>query len=74
VSNRKRPKSTISEVLAALDGACIPGGCDTCDAYQQVVAHADGLPNVTRIKITHDAWCPTYRRMTDRGQLPTAPR
>jgi hypothetical protein len=65
VSNRKHLKPTVTEVFAALDGACIPGGCDSCDAYQQVVAHADGLPNVTHIKITHDDWCPTYRRLTN---------
>jgi hypothetical protein len=74
VSNRKHLKPTVTEVFAALDGACISGGCDSCDAYQQVVAHADGLPNVTRIKITHDDWCPTYRRMTDHGQPHNEPR
>lgn len=74
MSNRKRPKPTVTEVFAALDGARIPGGCDTCDAYQQVVAPADGLPHVTCLKIAHDAWCPTYRRMTDRAQPHNEPR
>lgn len=32
----------------------IPGGCDSCNAYQRVVEVADG---VFQIGVFHDDWC-----------------
>jgi hypothetical protein len=67
VSNRKklrpadRPRGGgLGEWFAVHDGLRIPGGCDDCNAYQELVTAADG---VYRIEIAHDDWCPTYRRM-----------
>lgn len=59
MSNRRRlrPQSPVSAHLAALDGAHIPGGCDHCDAYQ-VVNASQGDPNVHKISVYHDDWCP----------------
>ncbi len=51
---------TIHHTFAALDGARIPGGCDTCDAEQEPRIDAHG---VIHIRIHHDDWCPTYRRI-----------
>lgn len=44
----------------ALDGAVIPGGCDTCNAEQHVTQEQPGLWS---IGIHHDAWCPTWQRI-----------
>lgn len=64
MSNRKKLRRTpaLSMLIRANDGARIPGGCDTCDAYQTVHADAYG-PNLHRIAVHHDGWCPTYKRM-----------
>jgi hypothetical protein len=66
VSNRRkidpppdRDRNWINRWAAALDGARIPGGCDSCDAYQTVHVIDAGI---TRINVHHDDWCPTYRR------------
>jgi hypothetical protein len=41
------------------DGARIPGGCDHCNAYQ--VVHADYWgPDLHRLAIHHDDWCPWF--------------
>ncbi len=63
MSNRRRlPRSTpVSQAIAALDGARVPGGCDTCDAYQVVQAKV-GHPNVHIVNVHHDDWCPVLRR------------
>jgi hypothetical protein len=51
--------------LDALDGARIPGGCDTCNAYQDVDAtHAP----VYRLVVSHDDDCVTYRAMRKANQ------
>jgi hypothetical protein len=61
VSNRKRlprqEQHPASAILAAADGARIPGGCGHCDAYQVIHAQA-GHPNVHLIRVYHDDWCP----------------
>lgn len=49
-------------VLAALDGLVIPGGCDTCDALQEVAV----VGRITRVSIRHDEWCPTWLRISSR--------
>jgi hypothetical protein len=52
MSNRRRARlaQTISQ-WDALDGARIPGGCDSCDAYRTVHVIA---PAVTQIRGHHD--------------------
>lgn len=59
MSNRKRikPQNPVSGLLAALDGARIRGGCEHCDAYQTVHAHAHGA-DLHRITVCHDDDCP----------------
>jgi hypothetical protein len=65
VSNRRRlpatPQNPANAIIASLDGAQVPGGCDHCDAYQTVRAHADG-PGLHKITVHHDEWCPWWRR------------
>jgi hypothetical protein len=48
----------VSDLIAAMDGARIPGGCDSCNAYQLVKAHALGSRNFHLIEVYHDDWCP----------------
>jgi hypothetical protein len=62
MSNRRKikdppPGNPVSEYLASIDGARIPGGCDACDAYQVVQARA-GHRDVHLIKVFHDDDCP----------------
>lgn len=52
----------VTDLLAALDGARIPGGCAHCDAYQVVQAHALGERNLHFVSVYHDAWCPFLRQ------------
>jgi hypothetical protein len=62
--DRKRLNATQSHVAAALgpiDGARVPGGCDSCDAYQSAEPIEAG---VWIIAVYHDDWCPIYRRAT----------
>jgi hypothetical protein len=40
-----------------LNGAAVPGGCDHCDAYQLVHAHAHGR-DLHTISVYHDGDCP----------------
>ena len=41
-------------------GEQIPGGCDTCDAFQTIETLT---PGVHVIHVNHDDWCPTLRAM-----------
>ena len=50
----------LQPVLGPLDGALILGGCEDCDAYQEPVQVAF---SVWVLKVYHDDWCPTLRRM-----------
>jgi hypothetical protein len=54
------PQNPATAMLAALDGARIPGGCDHCDAWQEVTANAYGLGGVHMIRVYHDDWCLWY--------------
>lgn len=65
MSNRKKLRRTkpASMLIRAHDGVRIPGGCDTCNAYQSIRADAHGA-NVHAITVHHDDWCPTYQRKT----------
>ena len=44
----------VTQLFASMDGARVPGGCDRCDAYQDV-ALKDG---VVAISVSHDEDCP----------------
>ncbi|MFI6662524.1 hypothetical protein ACIBL8_44265 [Streptomyces sp. NPDC050523] len=58
----------MSVIPEALDGAVIPGGCDTCNAEQRLIQEQPGLWTVG---IAHDDWCPTWQRIqTQRAALP----
>lgn len=45
--------------LAALDGLRVPGGCDHCDAYQEIHANWGGH-GIHRLAVYHDDHCPWY--------------
>lgn len=47
----------IHRLLASLDGLRIPGGCDSCDAYQDLATDA-AVPGLTRLTVRHDDDCP----------------
>jgi hypothetical protein len=54
VSNRRRipdHRAAITQWAAGIDGANIPGGCDTCEAYQTVHVIDHGLITV---RVHHD--------------------
>lgn len=48
-------------IIASLDGARSPGGCDYCNAEHVVHAHRHG-PNVHSVEIQHDDWCPWWKQ------------
>lgn len=50
--------SRVSDLIASMDGARLPGGCDCCNAYQTIRAHAFGSQNIHMITVHHDDWCP----------------
>jgi hypothetical protein len=57
---RKMPSEAqkrMIELLGPLEGAKIPGGCDTCDAYQMAEPLETG---VWYIRVYHDEDCPTH--------------
>lgn len=64
MSNRE-PTNPASMIIRALDGATTPGGCNHCDAEQMVVADGYG-PNMHKIEIRHDDWCPFLRSLENR--------
>ncbi|MEU4235106.1 hypothetical protein AB0F17_63470 [Nonomuraea sp. NPDC026600] len=49
---------TICELLAALNGATVAGGCDTCDAEQTFQKRG----RITLATVHHDNDCPTLKR------------
>lgn len=56
MSNGRAFRRHLVDLLAPLDGARVPGGCDHCDAYQTTTPLADGVWELT---IHHDHDCPT---------------
>jgi hypothetical protein len=50
-----RPANPVINMLGALDGAELPGGCASCDAYQRVRNAGGG---VFVIDVYHDDDCP----------------
>ena len=55
--------SDLDELLEGMAGQRIPGGCDTCNAYQTMT----GTSGVHMINIHHDDCCPTYKAMPVRA-------
>jgi hypothetical protein len=47
----------MSAIPAELDGAVIPGGCETCNAEQHM---KQVRPGIWSIGIAHDEDCPTW--------------
>jgi hypothetical protein len=60
-----RPRLTATELLDALDGAEIEGGCGDCRAVQRI-ERVRGLARVTKITVMHDDDCPALARKTGR--------
>lgn len=50
----------VVNLLGPLEGARIPGGCESCDAYQTVEPIEAG---VWLVNICHDDACPVLARM-----------
>lgn len=50
----------MSVIPSELDGAVIPGGCDTCNAEQHLT---EEQPGMWAIGIAHDDRCPTWQRI-----------
>ncbi|WP_148574954.1 hypothetical protein [Nocardioides caldifontis] len=50
-----RPAPRIPSMLNAMTCRRLPGGCDDCDAYQEMSRCADGLYVLT---VHHDPTCP----------------
>ena len=44
------------ELLNTYIGRRIPGGCDACDAYQEL----EPVDDIYVIHVFHDAWCPLH--------------
>ncbi len=63
MSNARAFRRQLTNMLGALDGARLPGGCAHCDAYQTVSPISAGVWN---IRVHHDDWCPwlTSRKAT----------
>ena len=53
---------TISEIFDGMAGQHIPGGCDDCDAYQQMTKQH----GVYVITVHHDDTCPSWQQIRTR--------
>ncbi len=56
--------SDIGDILQSLTGQRIPGGCDECDAYQEITRQH----GIHVINVCHDDTCPTWRQIKARRQ------
>lgn len=62
------PGTGLDDLLAQVVGKRIAGGCDDCDAYQEVTDQMPGMPGIEPmvgiwfINICHDDDCPTLAR------------
>ncbi len=59
-SPRTPAQDALAKMLGPLDGGQIPGGCETCDAYQTVELAGSG---VWRITVHQDEDCATYQQV-----------
>jgi hypothetical protein len=50
----------IDDLFDQIEDQPIPGGCDSCDAYQTVEAV---VPGVHKLTVHHDEGCPVLRAM-----------
>lgn len=48
------PSDDLKAVFASMEGQRIPGGCDHCDAYQEM--KVDDL-GIFYVYVCHDDWC-----------------
>jgi hypothetical protein len=48
----------LDDLLSAIAGKRIPGGCDECDAEQRV---DEVVPGCWKVTVAHDNDCPTWR-------------
>ena len=53
----------LNDVLKQFGDQPVPGGCDTCDAYQTI---SEVMPGVHSLIVHHDDWCP-FLRATQAG-------
>jgi hypothetical protein len=59
--------SNVSDFLAPRVGIRFPGGCDDCNAWQEMRLHH----GIWVITISHDDTCPTWRQIQRRRQATT---
>ena len=52
-------RKMLEEVTANLAGKRIPGGCESCNAYQEM-RNDPTHPGIFHITIFHDDWCPEH--------------
>jgi hypothetical protein len=50
-------------IFGPLDGERVPGGCDSCNAYQTVRAE---VPGVWVVDVFHDDDCPVLLKMKEK--------
>jgi hypothetical protein len=43
-----------------MDGALIYGGCEYCDAWQEIISPYRGSAGVTLVRVRHDDDCPWW--------------
>lgn len=60
-----RRRLTVSELLTALDGVVVPGGCRDCRAEQRI-ERIPGYSRLTMITVVHADTCPALARRTGR--------
>jgi hypothetical protein len=53
---------SISEIFDGMAGQRIPGGCDDCDAYQEITRQ----DLVYVLTVHHDDTCPTWQQIRAR--------
>lgn len=69
MSNGRAFRRRLTDMFGPLDGARIPGGCNTCDAYQTVQPVTDGIWSMT---VHHDDHCPTLAERENNAEAPAA--
>lgn len=57
----------MNDFLDRMLGHTVRGGCQDCDAEQELVQDPE-VPGVYLLQVRHDDTCPTYRRMKRKGR------